>query len=164
MWTADNFHFQMPLLGFILCGYFIEGRPKWDLLLIARLHHEQCIPVALIIMAMVLVQFISKVENLCNLSVFRLDMLYKSMHQGIRWSMHLQQPTLSASEFSKIDFFIFLFSCHDQLLICHGNYEQSSAAGSSLCWASTDWLVSSNDVGLFLWIYRSILLHSLPSF
>jgi len=84
MRTTDNFPFRTPLLAYILRGYFIEGRPKRDSLLIARLHRERCIPVALIVMATVLVQFVSKVLYFCNLPVFRLDMLYKSLRQGIR--------------------------------------------------------------------------------
>lgn len=57
-YTTDNLPFRTPLLGHILRGYFIEGRPKQDSLLIARLHRERRIPLALIVMVTVLVQLI----------------------------------------------------------------------------------------------------------
>ena len=53
--TTDNLPFQSPLLGRLLGGYFIKGKPKQDQLLIAHLHRIQRIPVPLIAMATVLV-------------------------------------------------------------------------------------------------------------
>lgn len=167
MWTTDNFPFRTPLLAYILRGYFIEGRPKRDSLLIATLHRERRIPVALIVMATVLVQLDWKVLLVfCHLPVFRLAMLYKSLRQGIRWSMHSRQPTLSASEFSKFDF---LFSFNLILMLL------PVIDLSQKLWAifSSRQLPTLNACGLtcmkqwcrfYLWICSSISSHSLPHF
>jgi len=47
--------FSSPLLGILLRGYFIEGNPKQDKLLVAYLKREGRIPLPLIAMITVLV-------------------------------------------------------------------------------------------------------------
>ena len=53
--TTNKLPFQNPLLGRLLRGYLIEGKPSQDKLLISRLQREEHIPVPLIVMATVLV-------------------------------------------------------------------------------------------------------------
>lgn len=80
----------------------MEGKPKQDSLLIASLHREKHIPLALIVMVTVLVTSIYQQPQISQLMQSRLDMLYKSMGQGIRWPMHSPQQTLLASKLSDI--------------------------------------------------------------
>jgi hypothetical protein len=47
----------MPLLGMLLRGYFIDGKPKQDQLIVSRLRKEERIPLPLIAMGVVLVRF-----------------------------------------------------------------------------------------------------------
>ena len=164
MRTADNFPFQTPLLGYILRGYFIEGRPKRDSLLIARLHREQHIPVALIIMATVLVRFISKVENFCT--YLFLDwtcftrVCVRVSDDPCTYNSHPCQPVSS----QKLTFsfsYSHVMTSYWSVTETMSNLQQQAAPYVERL--QTD-LYQAMMWVFFLWIYRSIPLHSLPSF
>lgn len=64
--SSNNLPFRTPLLGLLLRGYLIDGKPKQDKLLVARLQREQKIPLPLIAMGTVLV----KLSDLCRVDFF----------------------------------------------------------------------------------------------
>ncbi|KIK51242.1 hypothetical protein GYMLUDRAFT_252223 [Collybiopsis luxurians FD-317 M1] len=81
--TASNVPFKSPLLGLLLRGYFIEGGPKQDEILIESLKREKCIPLPLIAMTATLIghsilQYSSgyKIEN---------DLLAGNLAGHYRW-------------------------------------------------------------------------------
>ena len=67
---ANDVPFANPLLAILLRGYFIEGNPKQDQLLIARLKDEQSIPIPLIAMGTAL----ESGFPLCSCDLFNLPL------------------------------------------------------------------------------------------
>ncbi|KAJ3719152.1 hypothetical protein DFJ43DRAFT_1159301 [Lentinula guzmanii] len=54
--TTNGLPFQSPLLGVMLRGYLMDGKPKQDWLLIAKLQREERIPIPFIAMLTILIQ------------------------------------------------------------------------------------------------------------
>ncbi|KAJ3991014.1 hypothetical protein F5050DRAFT_1813094 [Lentinula boryana] len=54
--TTNGLPFQSPLLGVMLRGYLMDGKPKQDRLLIAKLQREERIPISFIAMLTILIQ------------------------------------------------------------------------------------------------------------
>ncbi|KIK60607.1 hypothetical protein GYMLUDRAFT_244179 [Collybiopsis luxurians FD-317 M1] len=54
--TTNSLPFRSPLLGVMLRGYLVDGRPKQDRLLITKLQREERIPIPFIAMLTVLIQ------------------------------------------------------------------------------------------------------------
>ncbi|KAE9384479.1 hypothetical protein BT96DRAFT_1098130, partial [Gymnopus androsaceus JB14] len=118
MRTTDNFPFRTPLLAYILRGYFIEGRPKRDSLLIATLHRERRIPVALIVMATVLIghaiqEFASGYQMIHALTTTNLVSHYRSVAETMS---NLQQQAAPYVERLRTDLYEAMMSAGPQII------------------------------------------------
>lgn len=130
----------------LLKGYFIDGKPKQDNLLIARLHRDQCIPIPLIAMITVLVCLSFTVVFIyCAHCCSQIGHALQEFSSGFRVQNSLSNSNVG-SQWAVLLSKVYLGLIDQQFSICSIYTLNVTRESTCLHGQSADWSLLGNDV------------------